>query len=192
MIPLPPGRGEHPTNVFVFGSRLNLKSVGPSCRSKAGSTLSPVGSAGSRSLLEFSSIPVPSSNNVIEKVLLTRATGNPNKSNPPHASRPSSGTLIHRILKLFTPEKPMAWSGKAVGLIARALGFKSAHAGAILGGPVLSSGTVGEKSVSPAPNVMFPFEFRKNPFHTHPAVPTGPPNTNSNPPESDPVNGGVP
>src|SRR5262249_33793535 len=94
-----------------------------------------------------------------------------------------------RTLNAFTFAKPNAWTGNVHRLVVAPFGefkpnresvFKSVHAGAIRRGPALSSGTVGEKSVSPIPNVMFPFEFKKNPFHTQ--VPNGPPNTNSNPP----------
>src|SRR4030095_13298110 len=111
---------------------------------------------------------------------------------PTQSSEPNSGTLIHLTLNAFTFAKPNACTGNVQRLISRELGFKSVQAGAILGGPVLKSGIFALLLVSPSPNVMFPFEFRKNPFHTQPAVPTGPPKTNSNPPESGPANGGVP
>src|SRR5262245_48414781 len=126
-------------------------------------------------------MPVPSSNSVTENVLLD-----------PQPSPPNSGTLIHRTLNAFTFPNPSACTGKFLGLTALAFGFKSVHAGAILGGPALKSSTDATLLVSPTPNVMFPFEFKKNPFHTHPAVPTGPPNTNSNPPDNGPTNAGVP
>ena len=45
MIPLPSGRGEHPTITPVFGSRVYRRSVGPSCRSN-GTELLPIGFAG--------------------------------------------------------------------------------------------------------------------------------------------------
>src|SRR6185369_12431394 len=130
--------------------------------------------------------PVPSSYSVIENVF-----ENPPPS-PVQTSFPNSGTLIHRILNAFTFANPTAITGKSLKSSARAFGLRSAHAGAIFGAPLRNAGTVGMLLVSPTPNVMFPFEFQKNPFHTHPAVPTGPPNTNSNPPDNGPGTGGVP
>src|SRR6185369_17217297 len=185
MNPLPSGLGEHPTITFVFGSVRNNKSVGPSCRSN-GTALLPIGFAGFSGWFAFSSMPVPSSYNVIENVF-----ENPLPS-PVQTSFPNSGTLIQRILNAFTFAKPTAITGKSLKSIARAFGLRSAHAGAIFGAPLRNAGTVGMLLVSPTPNVMFPFEFQKNPFHTHPAVPTGPPNTNSNPPDNGPGTGGVP
>src|ERR1043165_2901260 len=185
MIPLPFGLGEHPTIVPVFGSLVNLRSVGPSCRSNA-TALLPIGFAGFNGWLAFSSIPVPASKIVVENVF-----DSPPPS-PVHTSLPNSGTLIHLTLNALMFANPSACTGNVLRSNVLEAGFKSAHAAAIFGNPALNSGTVGVLSVSPAPNVMFPFEFRKKPFHTHPAVPTGPPNTNSNPPENAPTNPGVP
>src|SRR6185369_1680200 len=167
------------------GSVRNTKSVGPSCKSN-GTALLPIGFAGFSGWFAFSSMPVPSSYNVIENVFVTPACA------PAHASFPNSGTLIQRILNAFTFAKPTAITGNVPGNPAREPGFRSVHAGAIFGAPLRNAGTVGILLVSPTPNVMFPFEFQKNPFHTHPAVATGPPNTNSNPPDNGPGTGGVP
>src|SRR5215470_14143233 len=138
---------------------------------------------------EFSSCPVPSSNNVTEKVF--DAPANPAAV---QSSAPNCGTLIQRTLNAFTFAKPNAWTGKVPQLRSRADGFRSVHAGAIRGGPCLKSGTLGSPDTSPEPNVMLPFELRNNPFHTQFALPTGPPNTNSNPPLCAPPRGrdGVP
>src|SRR6185436_426252 len=133
-----------------------------------------------------STAPVPSSYRVIENVFVSPDCA------AAHASFPTSGTLIHRILNAFTFANPTAITGNVPGNAAREFGFKSAHAGAIFGAPRQNAGTVTIPLVSPIPNVMLPFEFQKNPFHTHPAVPTGPPNTNSNPPDNSPVKTGVP
>src|SRR5512134_1749124 len=76
---------------------------------------------------------------------------------------------------------------------ARALGFRSTHAGAMRGGPPRSSGMDAELSPSPAPKVTLPFEFRKNADHgvVH-TPPASPPNANSKPPAaSSPVNGAI-
>src|SRR5882724_7788076 len=192
-IPLPSGRGGHPTITPVFGSRVNRESVGPSCRSNAGSTLSPVGSSGSRILFEFSSMPVPSSNSVTENVLDAPAklTAPLKLGAPPvQASFPNSGTLIHLTLNALMFANPKACTGNVPQLTARADGFKSVHAGAIRGGPTRKSGTFAEFAVEPTPNVTFPLELMNNPFHTQLA--TGPPNTNSNPPDSGPGTGGLP
>src|SRR5690242_3358454 len=182
-MPLPSGRGGQPTSVPVFGSRVNRRSVGPSCRSN-GTALLPIGLAGLSGCEAFSSMPVPSSYNVTAKVF---DSPEPMKvplgsADPVQPSEPNSGTLIHRTLKALMLAKPSANTGKLRSVAARAAGFRSAHAGAIFGSPKRNSGTVGVLSVSPAPNVMLPFEFQKNPFHTQPAVPTGPPNRNSKPP----------
>src|SRR5512143_1922537 len=212
MIPLPSGRGEQPTNTPVFGSRVNLKSVGPSCRlNKAcpSSRLLPIAADGLNDSVVFSSAPVPSSNNVTENVFDAPAIPVNIWSPicvPTHPSDPNSGTLIHLTLNAFTLANPNACTGNEHRLTARALGFKSVHAGAILGSPCRNCNTSAVLSVSPAPNVMFPFEFRKNPFHTQvresPLVTTGGqfwemlalngPNTNSNPPLSGPRTAGVP
>src|SRR3989442_9101177 len=131
-------------------------------------------------------MPVPSSNNVTEKVF----------ENPPpfpvHSSLPNCGTLIQRTLNALMFANPNACTGKSLKSRSHAEVLRSVHAGAIRGGPVLKAGTVGVLDTSPIPNVMFPFEFRKNAFHTQPAAPTGPPNTNSNPPDSAPTNAGLP
>jgi hypothetical protein len=194
MIPLPLGRGEHPTITPVFGSRVNRRSVGPSAQSNADELL-PIGFVERNACELFSSdavaavvtVPVPSSNSVTENVL--DAPANPAAV---QASSPDSGTLIHLTLNAFTLANPNACTGNVPQFTALADGFKSVHAGAILAGPDLNVGTVGLLDVEPTPNVMFPFEFQKNPFHVHAAVPTGPPNTNSNPPDNTPVNGGLP
>src|SRR5262245_12388588 len=185
-IPLPSGLGGQPMIVPVVGSVTNLRSVGPSRRSN-GTALFPIGFTGFSGWFAFSSIPVPSSNRFIENVF-------PPIPNPLVAQRSesNSGTSIQRILKSLTPANPRACTGNVNKLTLRDDGLRSTQAGAILGGPVLNSGTVGVLSVSPAPNVMLPFEFRKNPFHTQAAVPTGPPKRNSNPPLSGPASGGVP
>src|SRR5262245_52036730 len=112
IIPLPLGRGEQPTSVPVFGSRVNLRSVGPSAQSNA-AALFPIWFPAAKARLLFSSdavgtpantglvvggttAPVPSSNSVIENVF----------DNPlpcaVHASWSNSGTLIHRTLNAFT------------------------------------------------------------------------------------------
>src|SRR6266567_8964916 len=132
-------------------------------------------------------MPVPSSNSATENVLDA-----PARPDPVHASAPNCGTLIQLTLNALMFANPNACTGNVPQFAARAFGFKSVHAGAIRGGPVRKSGTVGVLDTSPIPNVMFPFEFRKNPFHTQPAAPTGPPNTNSKPPLSGPVNTGLP
>src|SRR5438128_697269 len=181
-MPLPSGRGGQPTSTPVFGSRVKRKSVGPSCRSN-GTALLPIGLAGFNGCEAFSSMPVPSSYSVTANVLLALVV---------QLSEPNSGTLIQRTLNALMLAKPSACTGKVARFTARELGSRSAHAGAIFGKPKRNSGTVGVLSVSPAPNVMLPFEFQKNPFHTHPAVPTGPPNRNSKPPLSAPANTGVP
>src|SRR6185295_6212956 len=194
MNPLPFGRGEHPTITFVFGSVRNTRSVGPSAQSKSAELL-PIGLAALKPRELFSSddvaepettAPVPSSYSVIENVF-----ENPPPS-PVQTSFPNSGTLIQRILNAFTFAKPTAITGKVLKSISHDEGLRSAHAGAIFGAPLRNAGTVTTLLVSPTPSVMFPFEFQKNPFHTQPAVPTGPPNTNSHPPDNSPVNGGVP
>src|SRR5262249_19004928 len=172
-IPLPSGLGGHPMITPVVGSVTNLRSVGPSKRSN-GTVLFPIGFAGLSGWFAFSSIPVPSSNRLIENVF-------PPKPNAfvEQPSEPNSGTLIHLILKSLTLANPSACTGKLIGFTALADGLRSVHAGAIRGGPILNSGTVGVLLVSPAPNVMLPFEFKQNPFHVQPAVPTGPPKVNS-------------
>src|SRR5438128_1320600 len=192
-MPLPSGRGGQPTSTPVFGSRVKRKSVGPSCRSN-GTALLPIGLAGFNGCEAFSSMPVPSSYSVTANVF-----DSPDASNVPAAlavpvqvSEPNSGTLIQRTLNALMLAKPSASTGKARSVAARAAGFRSAHAGAILGKPTRNSGTVGVLSVSPAPNVMLPFEFQKNPFHTQPAVPAGPANRNLKPPLSAPASTGVP
>src|SRR5262249_17875403 len=145
--------------------------------------------AGLKGWFAFSSIPVPSSYRSIENVLLD-----------PQHSNPNSGTLIHLIRKSLTAANPSACTGN----VFRAPpvpepGFRSVHAAAIFGRPDLNAGTFAMFEMSPPPNVMFPFEFRKNPFHTPcPAVPglvtQSPPkpantspvgfaNRNSNPPD---------
>src|SRR5262249_26050509 len=153
-----------------------------------------IGLAGLNGWFAFSSIPVPSSNSVTENVFEV-----PDSNMVPFGSaepvQPSSanlGTLIHLTLNAFMFANPKAKTGKSRLKDARASGFRSAHAGAIFGSPALNLGTVGVLSVSPPPNVMLPFEFQKNPFHTHFALPTGPPNTNSNPPLRGPSSGGLP
>src|SRR5262249_13051526 len=169
------GRGGQPRSVPVFGSRVNLRSVGPSSRSNA-TALLPIGFAGLSGWFAFSSMPVPSSNSVTENVFVTP---------PPVATQPSlpnSGTLIHRTLKELTLVNPSARTGKSTGAPAPPAGSKPARAGAFRGAPPLSPGTVGLLSSSPTPNVMLPSKFKKNPSPTHPAVPTGPPNTNPKPP----------
>ena len=102
-----------------------------------------------------------------------------------HDSAPNSGTLMYRTSKSLILANPSASTGNVPGPNpppARVLGFRSNHAGAILGTPLRNAGSEEVLLTSPAPNEMFPFEFQKNPFHTHAAVPTGPPNVNSNPP----------
>src|SRR5215210_5316420 len=134
-IPLPSGRGEHPTFTLVVGSTLNLRSVGPSCRSKAGSALSPVGSAGSSNWSWFSSSPVPSSYKVTANVL----PPSPFHDVPPAViptdeqhSEPNSGTLYHFTLKAFTLTNPKACSGNVFkNPPARDRVMRSAQAGAI-------------------------------------------------------------
>src|SRR5882724_2621485 len=132
-------------------------------------------------------MPVPSSNNVTENVLDA-----PARPAPVHVSAPNSGTLIHLTLNALMFAHPNACTGTVTQLTPRADGFKSVHAGAIRGGPVRKSGTVGVLAVEPIPNVTLPFELMNSPFHTQPAAPTGPPNTNSKPPLSGPVNTGLP
>src|SRR5882724_5465511 len=122
-------------------------------------------------------MPVPSSNNVTENVLDA-----PARPAPVHVSAPNSGTLIHLTLNALMFANPNACTGNVPQLTPRADGFKSVHAGAIRGGPVRKSGTVGVLAVEPIPNVTLPFELMNNPFHTQ--LTTGPPNTNSNPPLS--------
>src|ERR1700754_5225919 len=80
--------------------------------------------------------------------------------------------------------KPRACTGKSRRSISRADGFRSVQAGAILGNPARKSGTLALLLLSPPQKVILPLEFQKNPFHTQPAVPTGPPNRNSKPPLS--------
>src|SRR5262249_7446992 len=189
--PVPSSRGLQPTSEPVLGSRVHRRSVGPSSKSK-GTALLPMGLAGFSGWFAFSSSPTPSSKRVMAKVFPLVATGNPKRSVPPQSSNPNSGTLIHRILKVFTPVNPITCNGKDRSLTDLAAVFRSAHAGAIRGAPALSSGTVGVLSLSPTPKVILPFEFKKNPFQTQPAVPTGPPNTNSNPPLRGPKTGGGP
>src|SRR5262249_25874879 len=65
-IPLPSGRGRHPTSTPVFGSFVNLRSVGPSSRLN-GLELFPLGFP-EKVWFAFSSTPVPSSNRVTENV----------------------------------------------------------------------------------------------------------------------------
>src|SRR5882724_11418944 len=130
-------------------------------------------------------MPVPSSNSVTENVLDA-----PARPNPVQTSAPNSGTLIHLTLNALMLANPNACTGNVPQLTPRADGFKSAHAGAIRGGPVRKSGTLGTLAVLPIPNVTFPFELMNSPFHTQ--LTTGPPNTNSNPPDSAPGTGGVP
>src|SRR5436190_22476652 len=132
-------------------------------------------------------MPVPSSNHVTEKVFDA-----PARPAPVHPSLPNSGTLIHLTLNALMFANPNACTGNVPQLTAREFGFKSVHAGAIRGGPVRKFGTVGVLEVSPTPNVTLPFELMNSPFHTQPDVPTGPPNTNSNPPDSGPTNAGLP
>src|SRR6478736_1060224 len=114
-------------------------------------------------------MPVPSSNSVTENVLDAPAklTAPLKPGAPPvQASFPNSGTLIHLTLNALMFANPKACTGNVPQLTARAFGFKSVHAGAIFGNPVRNSGTVAVLSVSPAPNVTFPFELMNNPFHT--------------------------
>ena len=131
--------------------------------------------------------PVPSSNSVTENVLDA-----PAKPAAVHNSEPNSGTLIHLTLNALMFANPNACTGNVPQVTAREFGFKSVHAGAIRGGPVLKAGTVGVLAVEPTPNVTLPFELMNSPFHTQPAAPTGPPNTNSKPPLSGPTNTGLP
>src|SRR6185436_7386649 len=119
---------------------------------------------------------VPSSYSVTEKVLEKPPPA------PVQTSCSNSGTLIHRTLNALMLAKPSACTGKSRRSKSHAVGFKSTHAGAILGAPVRKAGTLTTSLGSPAPNVMLPLELRKNPFHTQLVVPTGPPNRNSNPP----------
>src|SRR6185503_9742630 len=126
----------HGTTNPVFGSNANLKSVGPSCRSN-GTALLPIGFAGFNGWFAFSSIPVPSSYNVIENVF----------ENPPplpvHTSDPNSGTLIHRILNAFTFANPNACTGNVLRSIRHELGFRSAQAGDIFGNPARNASIFG-------------------------------------------------
>src|SRR5688572_12881184 len=132
-------------------------------------------------------MPTPSSYKVTPKVLPPRP-----KLLVEQPSLPNSGTLSQRTRKALTLAKPSACTGKLIGLTARAFGFKSAQAGAIFGKPDRKSTTFGVLLVSPPPNVTLPLEFRDKPFQTQPAVPTGPPKTNSKPPDKGPVNAGDP
>src|SRR3989440_659346 len=193
-LPLPSRRGGQPTKMPVFGSRVKRRSVGPSCRSKAPDAIGahgplvPIGLAGFNGWHAFSSMPVPSSYSVTEKVLLLL----PGETLVPvQPSEPNSGTLIQRTRKALTLAKPSACTGNDVRFTDRADGLRSAQAGAILGRPARNSGTVGVLSASPAPKVMLPFEFKKNPFHTQVAVvPTKPLKRNSKPPAFAPATGG--
>src|SRR5881392_1075913 len=133
-------------------------------------------------------MPVPSSNNVTENVF--DAPARFPAAAEVHASSPNCGTLIHLTLNALMFANPNACTGKVPQFTARADGFKSVQAGAIRGVPDLNSGTVGLLAVSPIPNVTLPFELRNRPFHTQLA--TGPPNTNSNPPDSGPDTEGLP
>src|SRR5512143_1512738 len=163
MIPLPSGRGGHPTNVPVFGSRVNRRSVGPSAQSNA-TALFPIGFAGLKSHELFSSdavadgpftrpasggttAPVPSSNNVIENVLEKPPPA------PAHPSLPASGTLIHLSLNALTFANPKACTGNVRKSISHEVGFKSVHAGAILGSPPRNSGMFALGPGAPAPKV---------------------------------------
>src|SRR5436853_7295449 len=133
-LPLPSRRGGQPTGEApaTLGTTEKRKSVGPSCRSK-GTELLPIGLAGSSFWLAFSSMPVPSSYSVTAKVLLALPG---DTVVPVQSSSPKRGTLIQRTLKALTLAKPNACTGNAARLTSRDEGFKSAHAGAIPGGPV--------------------------------------------------------
>src|SRR5215471_14431386 len=193
--PVPSCLGTQPTTIPDTGSLLNLSAVDPSNRSNA-TALFPIGFAGFNGWFAFSSTPVPSSNRSIENVFRES-----------QFSFPNSGTLIHLIRKSLIAANPSACTGnvfvKPVGATPPPLvllaGLKSVHAAAIRGKPDLNNGTLGRAVVSPAPNVMFPFEFRKIPFHTPLPVPQAAPtwntspsglaNRNSNPPDLGPVSG---
>src|SRR5215471_3229864 len=178
--------GTQPTIIPDTGSLLNRSAVDPSNRSNA-TALFPIGFAGFNGWFAFSSTPVPSSNRSIENVLLEL-----------HASNPNSGTLIHLIRKSLIAANPSACTGNVFkNPFAREPGFRSAHAAAIFGRPALNNGTFAIFAVSPPPNVIFPFEFSQNPFHTpfpvaHAAPtwntsPSGFANRNSKPPDNGPV-----
>src|SRR5262249_21888059 len=118
----------------------------------------------------------------------------------PQHSNPNSGTLIHLILKSLIPANPNACTGNVFrNPFARDPGFRSAHAAAIFGLNDRNAGTLAMLAVSPPPNVILPFEFSQNPFHTPLPVPHAAPtwntspsglaNKNWNPPDSGPTSG---
>ena len=158
----------------VFGSLTNRRSVGPSCKSKPGPRCRPSGLPGRAPC--WSSRLCPSRRHTTSRRTCSTIRAAFKACELRHVD-PShlEGVDVGKAQRLHRERVEDPSSSREAGL-------RSVHAGAILGGPLLKSGTVACCSVSPTPNVMLPLEFRKNPFHTQPAVPTGPPNTNSNPP----------
>src|SRR5262249_43227258 len=101
----------------------------------------------------------------------------------PRDSNPNCGTLIQRILKWLTPAKPSACTGKVFRKrAAREPGSRSVQAPAIRGTPFKNVSIVGMLVISPAPNEMLPFEFRKKLVCGEVQTPRFAPKTNSKPP----------